>query len=198
MRAAVDRELVVSAHDGTDARFHGRLKRRVVHLEARALVRHGAHRAAVQLLVVERKVLGRGDDAVPLDARDRRPRQLGAEVRILAAQALEDAPAERHPRHVETRAERHVRARLPELAAQGVGPARDGLLVPSGRKGQGARPRGGGADACHACRGERLGHQPLRAVRKRQPRYVVPADTAHAANVQASDTRAVEQAELLC
>mmetsp|Transcript_19268 Transcript_19268/g.68073 ORF Transcript_19268/g.68073 Transcript_19268/m.68073 type:complete len:815 (-) Transcript_19268:64-2508(-) len=146
-------DLVVGAHHRADAGVDGALKGGVVQLKLLALAHDLGHGVAVRLLAVVDPVLGVGDDALALDARDDRRHHRRTQERVLTADVLEVATALGDPREAQARSELHVGALAIELDAHGRAPLAGGVDVERRADGEAARPRRAGAgDAAEALR----------------------------------------------
>ena len=137
-------ELVVGAHDRPGPRlFHCGLEGRQVDLAQCALVDGCVDAEALGFLVVRRKVLQRGADALALNAFDVAGCQFAGQVGIFG-EILEVAPAEGRALHVDAGTEHHVHAQGDGFGCQRLAQFVDQLPVPRRGQAGGGRETGGG------------------------------------------------------
>ena len=140
-------DAVVGAHERARRRLaHHDFEGRQVDLPHGPLIDNRVRGHAPQLLGVDGEVLGAGRDPLRLDAphhaRGHAPRQQGV-LRVV----LEVAPAQRGALDVQARAQQHVHAQRPRLAAQRLAHPLGQCGVPR------VRDRGRRGEACRLLRG---------------------------------------------
>ena len=137
-------DAVIGGHQAVDAALLDRhFKGRKIDLPQRALVHHGIHAHAAQLLGVGRIVLDAGGYAVRLDAADQGRGQLSGEVgvfgKILKVSAAEGAALDVHA-GAQQDVDAHAGGLQPEMLAHLL----DQRLVPGVGQSRGGRIAGGG------------------------------------------------------
>lgn len=137
-------DAVVRGHDEPHARLHGPLERRQVHLAQDAVRDPDVDGEAVGLGVVGDEVLGRGRDALGLDAADQRGAGAAGQFRVLG-EALEVPATERAAVQVEGGREDDVHPFADRLGREEAAQFGEEFLVPQRAEGGGRGQQRGGA-----------------------------------------------------